>query len=153
MKIFIAVDMEGISGIINSQQTDRGEISRIILDKLRNNSRYRYVFEIESKLHEKGIPQNEINELLCRKLADLILNMGRNMRVHDYWVYSSFSEIIKSIDFSKRFKSNERIYKIKVSLDDYDGLIYRIYEISANSYLSNFAYTILATFNTMAYHL
>ncbi|MEG1141623.1 MAG: plasmid pRiA4b ORF-3 family protein [Clostridia bacterium] len=129
------------------------EISKNILYKLKYNSNYDFISEIQNKLFEKGLSEEEINELMIRKLAILISEMDNSMRINSSIVYYSFNKIINSIDFSKRFNKNQKIYKIKVSLDKYDELIYRIYEVSSMNYLSNLAYIILSTFNTLAYHL
>ena len=46
-----------------------------------------------------------------------------------------------------------KILRFRVNIKGLDDKMYRLIEISENSTIADFAYTILASFNSLAYHL
>ena len=130
------------------------EISKTLLKGLRCNKHYTFIHEIEEKLLEKGLKKELINDLMARKLASLLLKMNDNkLNISKYELMYELNNLVKEFDDFKVIDVNKKIYRLKVSLDGFDDKIYRIYDVTATSYLSNLAYTILGSFNTLAYHL
>lgn len=138
----------------NLKNLSISEISKTLIKELRCHTNYRFIYEVEEKLLEKGLSKELVDELISRKLANLLLSMDKKkMRISKYELIFTLNKLVEEINDIKIIDARKKIYRLKVSLDEFDDKIYRVYDISATSHLSTLAYTILASFNTLAYHL
>lgn len=140
--------------ICNLKSLSISEISKNIIKELKNNMDYKFIYDVEEKLLQKGFSKELIDELISRELSNLLLKMNNEkLRISKYELFYKLNKFVEATNNIKIIDANKRIYRLKVSLDEVDDKIYRIYDITATSYLSTLAYTILASFNTLAYHL
>lgn len=130
------------------------EITKTLIKELKNNPDYSCIYEVEESLLKQGLSKEVVNDLIVRTIGKEILMMNEDhKRIPHYEIEYLLKDLVKKQAEVIKMPGNKKIYRIKVSLDGVDDKIYRIYDITATSYLSTVAYMILGSFNTLAYHL